>query len=430
MLTSLSTRVRILLLVTASALAMVTLSVFVAMEQRSVAERRGREDLELRAEVAAAVLRAAGLDELPVSGGARLRPGQVLTIVDDQGTIIRRFPSNGGNPAEAPHPHLMRKMIEQASAVFEAADFDGQAHLYAVKKAASAAGTVAPLTVVVSMSKKAVHEDGSRSLLQILSGIAAFTLILISGAFYAAERLILRPIRALLEMTRRVRAGDLSARTAIRPSHDELSQLGAALDEMADQLQTRDAKLQNALRDLREQAITDSLTGLYNRRYFWDALSREILTVRRKGTPFSVILLDIDRFKHVNDTWGHDAGDAVLKAVADVIQSSVRGSDIAVRYGGEEFAILLPEATAEVAEERAQVLRQALQDVEIACASRKIRITASFGVAEYRDRTDGGGALMKSVDQAMYAAKAGGRNRVAVHAASSCSSLRSPSVCS
>ncbi|MGZ5141537.1 MAG: sensor domain-containing diguanylate cyclase, partial [Burkholderiales bacterium] len=383
-----------------------------------------------RAELGAAVLRAAGLDELGASVGARLRPGQVLTILDDQGTVIRRFPSNGANPAAAPGPHLMQKIIEQGSAIFEAPDLQGQPRLYAIKKTLSPVGTAVPLTVAVSISKKAVHEDGSRSLLQILSGIAAFTLILISGALYAAERLILRPIRALLEMTRQVRAGDLNARTAIRPSHEELSQLGAALDEMADQLQTRDAKLQDALRDLREQAITDPLTGLYNRRYFWEALGREILTVRRKGTPFSVILLDIDRFKHVNDTWGHDAGDAVLKAVADVIRSSVRGSDIAVRYGGEEFAILMPEATAEVAEERAHALRQGLQDLETACASRKIKITGSFGVAEYRERMGAGGALMKEVDEAMYAAKAGGRNRVVMRAACSPSSLPSPSLCS
>jgi diguanylate cyclase (GGDEF)-like protein len=201
----------------------------------------------------------------------------------------------------------------------------------------------------------------------------------------------------------------------MRANREELSQLAAALDDMAQQLQARDAKLRDVLEELRAQAVTDALTGLYNRRYFWDALSRELIAARRKPTIFSVILMDLDWFKNVNDTWGHDAGDMVLKEAADLMRASVRGSDIAARYGGEEFALLLPETAACVAEERAESLRRELEAHEIAYGTSRIRITASFGVGQYDGSTSDAASLMKRIDAALYAAKDAGRNRVVVH---------------
>jgi diguanylate cyclase (GGDEF)-like protein len=164
--------------------------------------------------------------------------------------------------------------------------------------------------------------------------------------------------------------------------------------------------------------MTDPLTGLYNRRFFWDALTREIAAASRKGRPFSVILLDLDHFKRVNDTLGHDAGDIVLKEVAVVVKASVRDSDIAVRHGGEEFAILLPDTSAEIAAERAEGLRQELERHAITYGAEKIHITASFGVAESPAGRADAGVLMRAVDAALYAAKAAGRNRVVVSSSS------------
>jgi len=217
---------------------------------------------------------------------------------------------------------------------------------------------------------------------------------------------------------RPVRAGDLAARTGLKPTREELSQLGATLDAMAERLQARDRELQQVFQDLTQQAMTDALTGLYNPRFFWDALARAITAAKRKGVPFCVILLDIDRFKRVNDTWGHDAGDTVLKEVADVLEKSVRGSDIAVRYGGEEFVVLLPETSIESAAARAEDLRRQLERREIACSPGPVCITASFGVAEYGRGAEDSAALMKAADAALYAAKAAGRNRVVVSALS------------
>ena len=161
-----------------------------------------------------------------------------------------------------------------------------------------------------------------------LAGIAVVTIVIVLLAWHGAERLVLAPIRVMLETTRRVRTGDLTARTGLKPTREELSQLAASLDAMAEQLEAHDRELRQALEDLTREAMTDALTGLYNRRYFWDALVREIAQAKRKGEPFSVILLDLDRFKRVNDTLGHDAGDVILKEVASVLEKSVRGDPI------------------------------------------------------------------------------------------------------
>lgn len=251
-----------------------------------------------------------------------------------------------------------------------------------------------------------------RSPAEALAGSAAVMVLLLVSAWHGAGRLMLAPLRVLLEMTRRVQGGDYGARTGFSRSRDELSQLGAAFDEMAARLQSHEAELQRAVSDLREQAITDPLTGLYNRRYFRDVLDREIIKAKRTATPLCVILLDIDYFKQVNDTWGHDAGDCVIREIAALLRASVRGSDVAVRHGGEEFALLLPEATLRVAHDRAENLRRELEAAEVLYRGQRIRVTASFGVAEYGAAARGAAELMRAVDNAMYAAKAAGRNRV------------------
>lgn len=256
----------------------------------------------------------------------------------------------------------------------------------------------------------------------MLAATAAVTILLVVLAWQGAGRFVLEPIRVMLETTRRVRAGDFTARTGLKSSREELSQLGAALDAMAEQLQTHERELKRALDDLTREAMTDPLTGLYNRRFFWDALGREVSVAKRSGAPFSVILLDIDGFKRVNDTWGHDAGDIVLKEIASLLEKAVRPSDIPARHGGEEFAILLPDTTSEVAAERAESIRTQLEDRDITYAAERIRITGSFGVAQYGPCNPDSASIMKAVDAAMYAAKAGGRNRVVV------SELSAPSI--
>jgi diguanylate cyclase (GGDEF)-like protein/PAS domain S-box-containing protein len=170
------------------------------------------------------------------------------------------------------------------------------------------------------------------------------------------------------------------------------------------------------LRDhLRRQAVRDPLTGMYNRRYLDDTLERELLRAKRKNTTISIIMVDIDWFKSINDSFGHEAGDTVLTVVAKSLKDGVRGEDVVCRYGGEEFILVLPEAPTSSALERAEHLRERIAQLEIEHEGTALRkITASFGVASFPDHGQTIEGVIKAADAAMYRAKTGGRNRVEV----------------
>jgi diguanylate cyclase (GGDEF)-like protein len=165
---------------------------------------------------------------------------------------------------------------------------------------------------------------------------------------------------------------------------------------------------------LREQSVRDGLTGLFNRRYLEATLDRELARAARAGTPLAVVMADIDHFKRINDTLGHDAGDDVLRAIARKLLGSVRASDIVCRYGGEEFVVLMPDASAEAAVARAERLRASLAELDPPQGAGKVlpRVTVSAGVAAYPDHAGSGAALIALADEALYAAKRNGRDQV------------------
>lgn len=163
-------------------------------------------------------------------------------------------------------------------------------------------------------------------------------------------------------------------------------------------------------------ATTDELTGLHNRRHFFELAKREFHRARRQGQPVSAIMLDIDRFKDVNDTHGHTVGDDVLRTVARRLKQNVREIDILGRYGGEEFVVLLPDTGRDTARQVAHRLRATVDDQPIATArAGEIRVTLSAGVAEATEEISDPMALVDQADAALYAAKAAGRNCVRVH---------------
>jgi len=158
----------------------------------------------------------------------------------------------------------------------------------------------------------------------------------------------------------------------------------------------------------RRQAMYDALTGLFNRKAFNDLLARELAAFKRDGHPLSMVMVDLDHFKNVNDTYGHDVGDVVLKDLADIMRTVSRPRDLPCRWGGEEFAWLLPETTLENATLAAERLRHAIESHSFAAVG---PLTASLGVAVVSDNSDAE-TLCKRADQALYRAKDGGRNRV------------------
>jgi diguanylate cyclase (GGDEF)-like protein len=166
---------------------------------------------------------------------------------------------------------------------------------------------------------------------------------------------------------------------------------------------------------MREISVRDHLTNLFNRRYLEESLEREIRRSLRVSRTIGIIMFDIDHYKQINDEWGHAAGDAVLQEIAQMALGDIRGGDIACRYGGDEFVLVLPETSLEVTRARAEILREKAKGMQIEYNSQKIkRITLSMGVASFPDHGSTGSDLLKFADQALYRAKNGGRDCVAV----------------
>lgn len=168
-----------------------------------------------------------------------------------------------------------------------------------------------------------------------------------------------------------------------------------------------------------EWAVTDPLTGLNNRRYLDTHIQTLLDRSRRRGRDLSVLIADIDHFKAINDTHGHEGGDDILKDFARRVRGAVRGADLACRYGGEEFVVAMPDTTPDIAEQVAERLRQAIagEPFVIAATGQRVTVTASIGIATLElDDTDSA-ALLRRADKALYAAKNGGRNRVVRQAA-------------
>jgi len=165
---------------------------------------------------------------------------------------------------------------------------------------------------------------------------------------------------------------------------------------------------------LRNQAVHDPLTGLYNRRYLDETIKRELARAARYKQPVGIVMCDLDHFKLVNDTYGHLAGDEVLRVFAGLLKKHARGSDIVCRFGGEEFVLFLPDMPSAVAYQRAEQLRTELAAKPITFGAAVIRVTASFGVATFPENGQTMDSLIGAVDAAMYQAKEAGRDRVVV----------------
>ena len=163
---------------------------------------------------------------------------------------------------------------------------------------------------------------------------------------------------------------------------------------------------------LQEQAVRDPLTNLYNRRYLGEVLPRLLLNARRKRTSISVLIVDIDHFKSVNDTYGHQVGDEVLKTIAALLLEAVRGSDVVFRYGGEEFLLLLPGLDEATAVARAEGLRQRVAEMVFPTAGDGLRLTISLGLAVYPQHAGDMDELLNQADAALYHSKRSGRNRL------------------
>ena len=174
-------------------------------------------------------------------------------------------------------------------------------------------------------------------------------------------------------------------------------------------------ELTQANRLLQDQAMRDVVTGLHNRRYLDESLEREESRAKRTGQPMAIMMIDIDHFKTINDTLGHAAGDTILRAVGHCMASLARGEDIAARYGGDEFALVMVPATQQIVMQRAEALRQNVRKLEVGHNGQKFGpVTLSVGIAMLPDHGQSGQAVLQAADAALIRSKRGGRNRVVI----------------
>lgn len=171
--------------------------------------------------------------------------------------------------------------------------------------------------------------------------------------------------------------------------------------------------LEQLVQDLQKQIITDPLTNLFNRRFLQEYLPREVAKAKRVAGSFAVLMIDLDFFKRINDIFGHEAGDIVLKNVAILLKNSIRESDVACRYGGEEFVLVLSEVSTDGAGKKAEGIRKAVMDLALAIRQKSLgRVSTSIGVAVYPDHGVDMDSLLRAADEALYEAKENGRNCV------------------
>jgi two-component system chemotaxis family response regulator WspR len=340
-------------------------------------------------------------------------------ILDESGRVLAEAGKLLARPGTAPFPVALPEESPSVIPVKEANLPGLGATVYGVRRLEPPLQGHIAATVASVAAYRSLRESGNRLLL--FGGSAILGIFILT---FVAARQILRPIMLLVDGAKKVSAGE-SVDIPVRGA-DEIADLTIAFNEMArtvregrrsleearDELAHSNEGLKEANRALEALAITDGLTGLYNHRHFQDTLEKEMRRCERESRNLSLLLLDLDHFKQYNDRWGHTEGDAALRRVAGQVMKSIRSTDMAFRYGGEELAVLLPSCTKEQATEVAEKIRVAVATNPQRPGRFGARTTISIGVATFPDDGRVARGLVDTADAALYAAKAQGRDRV------------------
>jgi two-component system, cell cycle response regulator len=262
--------------------------------------------------------------------------------------------------------------------------------------------------------------EGNYDLLIISLGLQNFDALRLCSQVRSLDRTRNIPILAIAEPdndARMMRGLEIGVNDYLMRPIDKNELLARARTQVRKRRYTE--RLRDNVQMSIEMAITDALTGLFNRRYMESHLGTLIEQAIARGKPLTALVIDIDYFKSINDTHGHDAGDDVLREFALRIKRSIRGIDLACRYGGEEFVVVMPETDMAVAAMVAERLRRriAADPFAIQQGARTVPVTISIGIAALRGKDDNAAGLVKRADQALYRAKRDGRNRVVPDAA-------------
>ncbi|MBN2048590.1 MAG: diguanylate cyclase [Anaerolineaceae bacterium] len=243
-----------------------------------------------------------------------------------------------------------------------------------------------------------------------------FQLLLVIGVASAISLGIGWRIRSIKRQTHLLEQNVIERTSELREEITLRQQAEAQLQQVNQKLQEQLEEIRALHGQLREQAIRDPLTNLYNRRYLGEMIDVDLRRSQRGDRPVSVLILDIDHFKEINDRYGHKAGDQVLIEISRKLEKMIRGGDIACRYGGEEFVIVLPGTTLEEARARAEQIRHEMEELVFYDQGNEIQLTVSIGVSSTDDHPINRDLLLNEADKALYEAKEQGRNLVVAHA--------------
>lgn len=276
-----------------------------------------------------------------------------------------------------------------------------------------------PVTVLVERDYNEIYAAWIRLRNFFLGFVSVLIIIVAAVALYIGRSIVI-PLESLIGATQHIVDGDLNVRVDVKQS-DEVGQLANMFNLMTDKLQQNHVEIMAANAAMRQQnqmlealSVTDSMTGLLNRSKLDAVLTDELARFGRNKRPFSVLMIDVDHFKTLNDNLGHIVGDEILIAVAKVLANSIRSVDFAARYGGDEFVVILTETTADAAIKTAERIRMQVVEVGNKLKEHKIAITLSIGISHSLPEDKSPTLLLARVDNALYEAKKAGRDRIHV----------------
>ncbi len=316
------------------------------------------------------------------------------TLLDKQKNRVKNIPLK---------KELLESVLEKGEGYFGSLNIDGFAYSLGAFPLMTEEGKVVGM-LLGGLSNEALLKLVRRtrtyfSLIALLGGLLAAVL----GFVIAGN--ITNPVKKLMETTKKVASGDLNQEVQI-DSSDEIGALASSFNQMTKDLEKMHRQSENL-------ANTDALSGLYNYRYFYEQLEREIKEAQEYHYPLSLVVVDVDYFKKYNDAYGHLEGDMILKELGEILKASIRKTDVAARYGGDEFTVILPRVEREEAIGFAERVRQKVK--ETAFAKEGVQplgdLTVSLGIAVYPEDAESSKDLVKKADDAMYEAKKAGRDR-------------------
>jgi diguanylate cyclase (GGDEF)-like protein len=335
--------------------------------------------------------------------------GDVL-LLDPEGRILVSSESDADKLMQL-DKSLLRQLRAQPG---ESLVFRGMTHREVIGLADMSAEL--PLTIVAERDRAEVYGTWIALRNMFLALVGALVMVVAAVAFQMG-RSIVGPLQRLIGAADRIAGGDLEVRLSAT-RNDELGHLTLVFNQMADRLRHGHAEIMAANQAMQQQnqvletlSITDSLTGLYNRSKLDAILNDQLARFKRTRRAFTLLMMDIDHFKTLNDTYGHITGDEILAAVARILVQSIRSIDYAARYGGDEFIIILVETSSDLALKTAERIRSQVENMRYSSHDSTIAVTVSIGIVQCQSDDTTPTAVFARADSALYKAKHAGRNR-------------------